>query len=166
MNTQTDQSMVSARAVRESPLGLDLSDTQCRLLASVAGLICLDEGNRLADAGHRDNTLYIVSDGSLEVTKTTGAGDHVMLQTLHCGDMACIMGFVDGAAHSADVCALTKCELITLDRSDLEALLGRDPELVFLVMRAVIRAAHSIIGQMNNQFVEMNNYISQQHGPC
>lgn len=164
MNMQTDQSMVSARAIRESPLGLDLSDTQCRLLASVAGLVCLDAGNRLADAGHSDNTLYIVSDGSLEVTKTTGAGDHVILQTLHCGDMACIMGFIDGAAHSADICALTQCELITLERDDLVALLSRDPELVYLVMRAVVRAAHGIIGQMNNQFVEMNNHISHQHG--
>ena len=165
MNVQTDQPMVSARAIRESPLGLDLSDTQCRLLASVAGLVCLDAGRQLADAGHRDNTLYIVSDGSLEVSKGTGEGGHVMLQTLHAGDMACIMGFIDGAAHSADVTALSQCELITLGRSDLEALLDRDPELVYLVMRAVVRAAHGIIGQMNNQFVEMNNYITHQHGP-
>ena len=32
------------------------------------------------------------------------------------------------------------------------------------VMRAIIRAAHRILGRMNAQFVEMSNYISKQHG--
>jgi hypothetical protein len=39
-----------------------------------------------------------------------------------------------------------------------------DPELAYQVMRAVVRAAHRILGRMNTQFVEMSNYISHQHG--
>lgn len=165
MTTHADKPIVSAQAIRESPLGLDLSDTQCRLLASVAGLIGLNTLGQLLEEGHCDDVLYVVSNGSLEVTKSTAGGDHVTLQTLHCGDMAGIMGFVDGVKHSADIRASTPCELIALSRSDLEGLLAKDPELVYLVMRAVVRAAHGIVGQMNNQFVEMNNYINHQHGP-
>ena len=164
MDTETDSTIVSARAIRESPLGLDLSDPQCRALAEVAGASCLDTGAMLLEEGHADETLYVVSSGSLEVVKPTGGGDTVTLQLLHAGDMAGILGFIDGVPHSAAIRALTQCELIELDRSDLEALLERDPQLAYQVMRAVVRAAHRILGRMNTQFVEMSNYISHQHG--
>ena len=78
--------------------------------------------------------------------------------------MAGILGFVDGVAHIASIRALTQCELLTLDRKDLEGLLDKDPQLVFQVMRSVVRSAHRILGRMNAQFVEMSNYITKQHG--
>jgi CRP/FNR family cyclic AMP-dependent transcriptional regulator len=151
MGSDTETTIVSARAIRESPLGIDLNDTQCRALAEVAGAVGLETGTVLLEEGHVDETLYVVSSGSLEVM-------------LHAGDMAGILGFVDGVPHSAGIRALTRCELIELDRKDLEHLLEQDPQIAYQVMRAVVRAAHRILGKMNAQFVEMSNYISHQHG--
>ncbi len=164
MSTKKDEPMVSIEAIRESPFGPDLTDTQCRLLAESTGLIGLDVGAPLLDEGHVDEVLYVVSSGSLEVVKQTGGGDAVTLQLLHRGDMAGILGFVDGVPHSAAIRALTQCELIALDRKDLERLIDQDPHLAYLVMRTVVRAAHRILRRMNAQFVEMTNYISHQHG--
>lgn len=164
MGSDTETTIVSARAIRESPLGIDLNDTQCRTLAEVAGAVGLETGTVLLEEGHVDETLYVVSSGSLEVIKPTGGGDVVTLQLLHAGDMAGILGFVDGIPHSAGIRALTRCELIELDRKDLEHLLEQDPQIAYQVMRAVVRAAHRILGKMNAQFVEMSNYISHQHG--
>ena len=163
MNAAND-TIVSTQAIRESPLGLDLSDAQCKSLAEACSAVCLDTGAPLLDEGHADDTLYVVNSGSLEVIKPTGGGDTVTLQVLHSGDMAGIMGFIDGVAHSAGIRALTQCELIALDRGSLERLLQSDPQLAYQVMRAVVRAAHRILGRMNTQFVEMSNYISHQHG--
>jgi CRP-like cAMP-binding protein len=164
MSTQAEKPMVSVEAIRESPLGADLTESQCLLLAEVTSIIGLDVGAPLLDEGHVDDRLYVVSSGSLEVLKPTGGGDAVTLQLLHRGDMAGILGFVDGVPHSAAIRALTQCELIVLDRNDLEQLIDKDPRLVYLVMRTVVRAAHRILGRMNAQFVEMSNYISKQHG--
>ncbi len=164
MNTETEAPIVSAQAIRESPLGADLTERQCHALAEAASAICLDVGAHLLDEGHCDDTLYVVSSGSLEVIKPTGGGDAITLQLLHAGDMAGILGFVDGVPHSAAIRALTQCELIAVDRKDLEMLIASDPQLVYQVMRTVVRAAHRILGRMNAQFVEMQNYISKQHG--
>ena len=164
MNDNTEDTIVSAEAIRESPLGLDLTDAQCHLLAETAAAICLDVGATLLEEGHSDDTLYVVSSGSLEVVKPTGGGDTVTLQLLHSGDMAGILGFIDGVPHSAGIRALTQCELIALDRADLERLIPTDPALVYQIMRAIVRAAHRILGRMNAQFVEMSNYINKQHG--
>jgi CRP-like cAMP-binding protein len=164
MNTEAETPIVSAQTIRESPLGLDLGDAQCRTLAEAAGAVCLEKGAMLLEEGHSDDTLYVVVSGRLEVIKPTGGGDTITLQLLHAGDMAGILGFVDGVPHSAAIRALDQCELIALDRKDLEMLIAKDPQLVYQVMRAVVRAAHRILGRMNAQFVEMTNYITKQHG--
>lgn len=164
MQAQATIPIVSARSIRESPLGIDLNDPQCRKLAEICGAICLEAGTTLLEEGHSDDTLYVVTSGSLEVVKPTGGGDKVTLQLLHAGDMAGILGFVDGVPHSAAIRALSNCELITLERPDLEAQVGDDPTLVYEVMRAVVRTAHRILARMNMQFVEMSNYISKEHG--
>lgn len=164
MNKKADTSLVSPEAIKDSPLGADLNKDQCKALAGVVGSICLKKGTVLLEEGHSDDTLYVVSSGSLEVIKPTGGGDVITLQLLHAGDMAGILGFVDGVPHSAGIRALRRCELIVLDRKALEQMLKKDPEVVYQVMRAVVRAAHRILGRMNAQFVEMTNYISKQHG--
>lgn len=164
MSTNTDISMVTAQSIRESPLGLDLDDAQCAKLASVSSLLGLDAGQALIEEGSCDDTLFVVTQGTLSVVKPVGGGDTLSLDQLHSGDVAGIMGFVDGIKHSATIKAQTQCELIALTRADLEALLPSDPDLVYQVMRAVVRSAHRILGHMNSQFVEMSNYISHQHG--
>ncbi len=164
MPPEESNPIVSARQIRESPLGSNLSDTQCRSLAEVCTALGLEAGTMLLEEGHSDDTLYVVSNGSLEVVKTTNAGDNITLQLLHEGDVAGILGFVDGVPHSAAIRALNNCELIALHREEFKSLMRGDPELGFEVMRAVVRTAHRILAKMNSQFVEMSNYISHQHG--
>ncbi|MGD2118590.1 MAG: cyclic nucleotide-binding domain-containing protein [Chromatiales bacterium] len=164
MNSEVETSIVSAETISKSPLGNELDDSQCELLAESVSAICLEKGAMLLEEGHCDDTLYVVVEGSLEVVKSTGGGDNLTLQVLHAGDMAGIMGFVDGVQHSAGIRALNNCELFSLDRSAMEAMLVTDPEVVYQVMRAIVRAAHRLLSRMNLQHVEMANYINKQHG--
>jgi CRP-like cAMP-binding protein len=164
MSSQTETPMVSGQAIRECPLGLDLDDAQCQTLANACSLLGLSAGAMLLEEGHSDDTLYVIVSGSLEVVKPTGGGSTVSLGHLRPGDVAGIMGFVDGVKHSAGIRVQDRCELIALTRADLESLLSTDPTLVYQVMRSIVRSAHRILGRMNNQFVEMSNYISHQHG--
>jgi len=74
------------------------------------------------------------------------------------------MGFIDGVEHSASLRALGNCDLIRLDRDSFEGLIKKDPELVYQVMRSIMRTVHRILRGMNTQYVELTNYISKQHG--
>jgi CRP-like cAMP-binding protein len=56
------------------------------------------------------------------------------------------------------------CELLRLDRTSFESLLDKDPDLVYKVMRAIIRTVHRILRNMNVQQVELTNYIAREHG--
>jgi CRP-like cAMP-binding protein len=167
MNTQASvpSTMIADRAmIQNSPLGSELSPEQCDKLAAVVAVLCLKDGDYLLEEEHQDETLYVLVDGRLEVVKCTALDDCISLQLLRQGDMAGELGFIDGQPHSAGLRALSNCTVFSLDRASLESFISSDPDLVYKVMRAIIRTVHVILRNMNLQHVEMMNYITKQHG--
>jgi CRP/FNR family cyclic AMP-dependent transcriptional regulator len=159
----TSEFIISPEVIKTSPLGLELSDAQCRRLARVVSASGLRQGELLFEEGHRDDALHVITRGNFEVVKAAGGGDMVSLHVLGEGDMIGQMGFIDGVEHSAGIRALNNSEVFTLSRQDMEALLPEDPELVYKVMRAIVRTVHTILRRMNVQYVEMTN-IAHDHG--
>ncbi len=164
MTAQEPEFIVDTSVILNSPLGNELTAEQSARLAAVVSARCLEKGMFLLEEGHKDNSLFVVSGGELEVVKATGGGEWVTLQVLRPGDIAGEMGFIDGAGHSAGIRSLGYSEVFSLDRSDLEKLLDEDPQLVYHVMRAIMRTVHSIMRRMNLQLIEMTNYVTKEHG--
>ncbi|RTZ59434.1 MAG: cyclic nucleotide-binding domain-containing protein [Gammaproteobacteria bacterium] len=167
MSTQAEEGIAiqtGDQLIKASPLGAELSDAQVDTLAKLIKVTSLKDGEFLLQEGHADDVLYVIASGKLEVCKDVGGGEHITLQVLHAGDMAGELGFIDGHKHSAGLRAIGECSVFGLLRSDLEGLLKTDGELVYKVMRAIIRTVHRILRQMNIQYAEMQNYIAKQHG--
>ena len=127
---------------RDSPFGAELEADEIKALAGVISIKHLNQNDILIREGATDVTLHI----------------------LHEGDMAGAMGFIDGPEQSATLRALADTEVYTLERPAFESLLESHPQLVYKVMRSIIRSVHTTLMRMNRQFVEMNNYIMKEHG--
>jgi CRP-like cAMP-binding protein len=155
---------VGVDIVKHSILGEGLSKEQCERLAPFIRVRGLSGGEFLLHEGHRDDSLQVIIKGKLEVVKQTGAGEWVTLHVLREGEMAGELGFIDGLEHSAGLRALGDCEVLSLERDKFESLIHQDPELVYQVMRTIVRTVHGILRRMNIQYVEMTNYIFKQHG--
>jgi len=162
--TETEEFMVSKETIKATPLASELSDAQCAMLAEVVTACGIRDGGFLIEEGMRDDAIHVLVKGRLEVLANTGGGASITLQILREGDMVGEMGFIDGVEHSASLRALGNCELIRLERSSFEELLHKDPDLVYKVMRAIMRTVHRILRGMNAQYVELTNYIAKQHG--
>jgi CRP/FNR family cyclic AMP-dependent transcriptional regulator len=147
-----------------SPLGVELTEDECRALADVTSIRRLADGEVLIEEGRIDNALHVIISGRLEVVRRTGGDDYVTLHVLREGDFAGEMGFIDGTEHSATLRAMGDTEVYSLTRDGLESLIDTHPRTVYQAMRAIIRQVHAILLRMNQQYVEMNNYISKQHG--
>lgn len=147
-----------------SPLGAELEADEIKALAGVISVKHLKENEILIKEGTTDDALHIVISGRLAATRNTGGDEYVTLHTLHEGDMAGAMGFIDGTDHSATLRALSDTDVYTLERPAFESLLESHPALVYKVMRSIIRSVHATLLRMNRQFVEMNNYIMKEHG--
>ena len=147
-----------------SPLSSELESDEIKALAGVISTHHLNDNDVLLQEGTTDDALYIIIKGRLAATRNTGADEYVTLHTLHAGDMAGAMGFIDGTEHRATLRALGDADVYKLERSAFESLLEPHPALVYKVMRSIIRSVHSTLMRMNRQFVEMNNYIMKEHG--
>ena len=147
-----------------SPLGIELQQSDCKVLADVIDTRKLRDGDILIKEGSTDDSLHVIISGKLAVTRDVGGGEHVTLHMLKQGDFAGAMGFVDGNEHSATLRAVGDTEVYTMRRKEFESLIETHPQLVYQVMRTIIRSVHSTLVRMNQQFVEMNNYIMKAHG--
>lgn len=152
------------RAIRESAIGRDLDDAQCRTLARAMDVRRLVDGELLIGEGEIDEALQVVVSGELAVTKHGYAGAEDQLHLLGRGELAGSMGFVDGLPRTASLHAVGPTVIYSLRRAALERLVDKEPELVYAVMRAVTRHAHAELRDLHFQIEELRNYILKQHG--
>ena len=154
----------AAKLILESTLGTELSQKEAAVLGGLMHSHTLSDGEFLINEGTADDSLHVVLKGKFEVVKRTGAGELASLAILREGDVAGELSFIDGERHTVGLRALCDSRVLSLKREDFESVVDENPQLVYKVMRAVARSAHRIIHRMNNEFVELTNYIFKQHG--
>jgi CRP/FNR family cyclic AMP-dependent transcriptional regulator len=151
-------------ALRASRLSTDLSDDDAKVLAGIIAFRDLAPGEVLVPEGTSDNHLYVVVSGLLSVTRSAGTDGEVVLFTLGATDLVGELSFIDGTQHYASLVATSPTRVFGVEREKLESLLHTHPQVVYHVMRAIIRTAHQIQRRLSMQSVELANYIYKQHG--
>lgn len=151
-------------ALRQSKLAAELSDDQCRALSELVTLRDLRHGEVLVKEGEADNHLYTIVNGTISVVRNAGTPEEVPLFIIGAGDFADELGFMDGTVHYASLVASGGTRVLGIERERLESLLARDPDIVYKVMRAIVRAVHQIQRQLSMQSAELTNYIYKLHG--
>ena len=154
----------TSKLLLQSSLGAELNDEQATTLGGLMSTRHLKDGEFLITEGTADDTLHVLLDGKLEVVKHAGGEDEASLAVLRGGDLAGELSFVDGEPHTVGLRAISDSHVLSLKRSDFEGIITEQPDLAYLVMRAVTRSVHKIVHRMNHQFIELNNYIFKQHG--
>jgi CRP/FNR family transcriptional regulator, cyclic AMP receptor protein len=151
-------------ALRASRLAIELTDEQMRSLAERLSFRDLKPGDVLVPEGTSDNHLYVIVSGALSVVRNAGTPDAVTLFTLTQGDLVGELSFLDETKHYATLVAAGPTRVFGLEREALEALLPVEPQLVYRVMRAIVRTVHEIQRRLSMQSVELANYLYKQHG--
>jgi CRP-like cAMP-binding protein len=158
----TDAAIVKGLA--QSKLATELTATQCEALAATMTLRDLEQGEVLVHEGDTDDHLYVVLAGSLGVVKAARTDNELTLNVMRPGDVVGELSFLDGATRFASLVAMAETRVLGLSRGDLEALLDRDPQLVYRIMRAIVRIVHDIQRRLSMQTVELTNYLYKTHG--
>lgn len=151
-------------ALKSSKLAPEMTDAQLRTLSQHIVFRDLRPGEVLVAEGTSDNHLYVVVSGTLGVVHNAGKDDALTLFALTTGDLAGELSFLDATPHYASMVAIGPARVMGLERERLEALLGSHPEIVYRVMRAIVRTVHQIQRRLSMQSSELTNYIYKQHG--
>jgi CRP-like cAMP-binding protein len=150
--------------LKGSKLAVELDEDQCRTLAGVMTLRDLKPGEVLVSEGSTDDHLYVVANGALGIVKAAGTDNELTLSTARPGSLVGELSFLDGATRYASLVALSDSRVLGLSRDDLESLLGKDPQVVYHVMRAIVRVVHVIQRRLSMQTAELTNYLYKTHG--
>ena len=151
-------------AVRASRLAAELSPAQASVLAGLLRLASFAPKQVIAPEGAADNHLYEVVAGTLGVVAHWGTPDETLIATLHPGDFAHELGFLDGAQRHATLVATSPAQVLVLAREQLETLIDTDARILYGVMRAIVKTVHRVQTRLAMQSVELTNYIVKQHG--
>jgi len=118
----------------------------------------------LVPEGTSDNHLYVIVTGALDVVRQAGKDEPLTLFTLGAGDLVGELSFIDGTKHYASLVATSPTRVFGIEREKLESLLHPHPDIVYNVMRAIVRTVHQIQRRLSMHSVELANYIYKQHG--
>lgn len=150
--------------LRASRLGVELSDDQVAHLARDVEVRDISLGDTVIAEDAADDHLYYIVSGVLGAVKNAGRPEQATLHTAATGDLVGALSFIDGARHYASWVALAPTRVIALRRQKFEEILHNDPDLVYCIMRAIVRAVHEQQRRLSMQAVELSNYIFKQHG--
>ena len=158
----TDQALVEA--LQHSRLGAELTVEQAKTLAESLRFRDLALDEVLVEQGTSDNHLYVIVRGALGVVRNASTPERVTLLTLTTGDLVGELSFIDETPHYASLVATTPTRVFGLERERLESLLHTHPDIVYRVMRAIVRTVHEIQRRISMHSAELTNYIYKQHG--
>jgi CRP/FNR family transcriptional regulator, cyclic AMP receptor protein len=150
--------------LRGSPLSEGLTDDQLRALTGITFCRRLQDHEVLIEEGKIDNSLHVITEGALAVTRDLGRGEYTTIHVLRTGDMAGEMGFVTGRPHSATLRSLGCTQVCSFDRAAFEDLLTEQPWMVYRVMQNIVHVGHGILRRMNAEYVELTKYITRSQG--
>lgn len=118
------------------PLFASLPVDEIRRLETVLRVSICPPGKVLFQEGHSDAKFFILLEGQVEVVKALGSPEERLLGVREAGNLLGEMSlFTRDGCHTASVRAVTPLRLLKVTRIELDALLHRQPQLAYEIIR-------------------------------
>ncbi|HOG76598.1 MAG TPA: cyclic nucleotide-binding domain-containing protein, partial [Candidatus Marinimicrobia bacterium] len=121
--------------LKNIPLFADLKDDIIQQIYNLMQKRAYKKGNIILMEEEFGDTLFILSKGSVKITRMGEDGREVILSILGEGDFFGEMSILDGENRSANVVALEDTAVLILKRGDFLDLLEKHPQIASLYSR-------------------------------
>ena len=130
--------------IQTVPLFSDLSEISLKVITDKMVARSYDKEKMILIEESAGETFFLISKGSVKITRMSDDGREVILAILGEGDFFGEMALLDGEGRSANVVALEDAEVLTLQRSDFLDILERFPKIaIHLLKELTTRIRHS-----------------------
>ena len=130
--------------IQTVPLFSDLSETSLKVITDKMVARSYDKEKMILIEESAGETFFLISEGTVKITRMSDDGREVILAILGEGDFFGEMALLDGEGRSANVVALEDAEVLTLQRSDFLDILERFPKIaIHLLKELTTRIRHS-----------------------
>ncbi len=126
-----------ARLLSKSLLFGVLDDDSRRELAGRVHRKAYEPGEPICHVGAPGQSMMVIVAGTVRVSLPGPRGKGVILADLGAGELLGEVALLDGGERSADASALTKCELLVLERRDVVAFLEKRADVCLKLLALV-----------------------------
>ena len=117
----------------------DLNENDLGHIANKMVAKHFENGNYIFLEDSEGEQCFFVLEGSVKVTRLSKDGREVILAMLNEGDFFGEMSLLDGESRSANVIALEKTKVLTLDRNDFIAVVNDYPQIAVQLLKELAR---------------------------
>ena len=117
----------------------DLNEDELGHIADKMVAKHFENGNYIFLEDTEGEQCFFVLEGSVKVTRLSKDGREVILAMLNEGDFFGEMSLLDGESRSANVIALEKTKVLTLDRNDFIAVVNDYPQIAVQLLKELAR---------------------------
>ncbi|MDD5581904.1 MAG: Crp/Fnr family transcriptional regulator [Candidatus Marinimicrobia bacterium] len=125
--------------LRQIPLFEDLSDDELAHIAQLIHVKTYEKNKVILLEEDLGDTLFIISKGSVKISRINEDGKEVILSILSDGEFFGEMSILDGESRSANVVALEPSEVFMLKRSDFLDMLEKYPKISIHLLEELAR---------------------------
>ncbi len=120
------------------PLFANLPMEEIEHLEATLPSFHLQAGKVVLQEGHTDDEFYVLMEGQVEIAKSMESGEERILGVRGAGTLLGEMSlFSQDGAHTASVRAITPLQLLKFTHTELDALLHRQPQLAYEIIRQI-----------------------------
>ncbi len=121
--------------LQRSPLFRALAPASLEQVAALATRRSYREGEAICSQGDPGDALYGIVSGRVRISTGDADGREIFLNIMEPGDTFGEIALLDGGTRTASAIAMEKCELVSLRRDHLLALLLREPQVALELLR-------------------------------
>ncbi|MFH1213820.1 MAG: Crp/Fnr family transcriptional regulator [Candidatus Neomarinimicrobiota bacterium] len=121
--------------LKNIPLFADLKDEIIQKISNLMQKRVYKKGNIILMEEEFGDTLFILNQGSVKITRLSDDGREVILSILGEGDFFGEMSIFDGENRSANVIALEDTDVLILKRGDFLDLLEKHPKIAIVLLQ-------------------------------
>ena len=125
--------------LRRTPLFEALDEDGTRELRQTMSQLKLHRGERLFEEGDGGDSLYVVLDGKMKLTRAAGDGRENLLSVIGQAEMFGELSLFDPRPRTSSASAVTEVVLAVLPHDALLPLLRKRPEISLHMMRALVQ---------------------------
>ena len=150
--------MVTAKnfiTVKNSRLLQDLSDQDLDKLAIYCEMRTMNEGTTVFIENMLGESLFLITKGSIRISKMFAEGDEKTLVVLGPEDVFGEMAVIDGLPRSATARVAENAELISFKKKDLERLGSEDATLALKVVSNIVKVFSQRVRESSEEYRDM-----------
>jgi len=111
--------------------------------------------------GTEAEQFYYIQKGTVKCFISSESGDERTLTLHHTGELIGEAAFFDGQPRVSSAMAVTRCELVSVDRGRLNSIFARHPELALPMLEYLARTVRLLSAHVDGTFLQADQRVAR-----